>query len=37
MAKTPTPVVDVGEDYKYGFHDPEAYAFKGQRGLNTAE
>lgn len=33
MATSP---VDVGiGDYKYGFHDPEDYAFKGKRGLSA--
>lgn len=32
MASTP---VDVGiGEYKYGFHDPESYAFKSQKGLS---
>jgi len=30
MATSP---VDIGE-YKYGFSDPESYAFKGQRGIS---
>ncbi len=31
---TATQVVDK-EDYKYGFHDPEQYTFKIERGLNA--
>src|ERR687885_77336 len=27
-------VAQIGNDYKYGFHDPENYVFKSQRGLN---
>jgi Fe-S cluster assembly protein SufB len=26
-------VAGIGNDYKYGFHDPENYIFKSQRGL----
>jgi Fe-S cluster assembly protein SufB len=26
-------VAQIGEDYKYGFHDPENYVFKSKRGL----
>src|SRR5947208_640809 len=34
MSKTETQVVaGIGNDYKYGFHDPENYVFKSQRGL----
>jgi Fe-S cluster assembly protein SufB len=34
MATTETQVVsEIGSDYKYGFHDPEQYVFKSQRGL----
>ena len=25
---------DLSKDYKYGFSDPEQYAFKSSRGLN---
>jgi Fe-S cluster assembly protein SufB len=28
-------VAGIGEDYKYGFHDPENYFFKSQRGLSS--
>ena len=35
MAASETQVVaDLGNDYKYGFHDPEEYFFKSGRGLN---
>ena len=35
MATTETQVVaELGNDYKYGFHDPEEYFFKSGRGLN---
>jgi Fe-S cluster assembly protein SufB len=27
-------VAQIGEDYKYGFHDPENYVFKSKRGLS---
>src|SRR5579884_2625562 len=27
-------VAQIGNDYKYGFHDPENYVFKSQRGLS---
>jgi Fe-S cluster assembly protein SufB len=27
-------VAELGNDYKYGFHDPEEYFFKSGRGLN---
>src|SRR5438105_9953502 len=27
-------VAEIGNDYKYGFHDPENYVFKSQRGLS---
>jgi Fe-S cluster assembly protein SufB len=33
--KTPTPVIDIGDDYKYGFHDKATYAFKGKRGVSA--
>jgi Fe-S cluster assembly protein SufB len=34
MSKTESQVVaGIGNDYKYGFHDPENYIFKSQRGL----
>jgi Fe-S cluster assembly protein SufB len=34
VSKTETQVVaGIGNDYKYGFHDPENYVFKSQRGL----
>jgi Fe-S cluster assembly protein SufB len=34
MATTENQVVaEIGSDYKYGFHDPEQYVFKSQRGL----
>src|SRR5438105_15611689 len=29
-------VAEIGNDYKYGFHDPENYVFKSQRGLSQA-
>jgi Fe-S cluster assembly protein SufB len=29
-------VEDLKKDYKYGFHDPDQYSFKSQRGLNRA-
>ena len=32
---THKPSVDVGGDYQYGFHDPEAYVFKAKPGLNA--
>jgi Fe-S cluster assembly protein SufB len=32
MATAPT--LDVGQDYKYGFHDPENYVFKARKGLD---
>jgi len=36
MATTETQVVaELGNDYKYGFHDPEEYFFKSGRGLNA--
>src|SRR5262249_40644988 len=32
--KTETQVVaEIGQDYKYGFSDPENYVFKSERGL----
>src|SRR5215472_6970683 len=35
MSKPETQVVaEIGNDYKYGFHDPENYVFKSQRGLS---
>jgi Fe-S cluster assembly protein SufB len=35
MAISETQVVaELGNDYKYGFHDPEEYFFKSGRGLN---
>ena len=35
MATSETQVVaELGNDYKYGFHDPEEYFFKSGRGLN---
>jgi Fe-S cluster assembly protein SufB len=35
VATTETQVVaELGNDYKYGFHDPEEYFFKSGRGLN---
>ena len=37
MATPETQVVaEIGSDYgrKYGFHDPEDYFFKSQRGLS---
>jgi Fe-S cluster assembly protein SufB len=35
MATTETQVVaELGNDYKFGFHDPEEYFFKSGRGLN---
>ena len=27
-------VAEIGNDYKFGFHDPENYFFKSQRGLS---
>jgi Fe-S cluster assembly protein SufB len=34
MATPETQVVaEIGNDYKFGFHDPENYFFKSQRGL----
>jgi Fe-S cluster assembly protein SufB len=27
-------VAEIGEEYRYGFHDPEEYFFKSGRGLN---
>ncbi|MGH9390425.1 MAG: Fe-S cluster assembly protein SufB, partial [Vicinamibacteria bacterium] len=27
-------VAEIGDEYKYGFHDPENYVFKSQRGLS---
>jgi Fe-S cluster assembly protein SufB len=27
-------VAEIGEDYRYGFHDPENYVFKSERGLS---
>src|SRR5262245_40650655 len=35
MAATPETeiVAGIGNDYKYGFHDPENYVFKSERGL----
>src|ERR687892_1072449 len=34
MATTETQVVgEIGNEYRYGFHDPEDYFFKSQRGL----
>jgi Fe-S cluster assembly protein SufB len=35
MAVTPETeiVAGIGNDYKYGFHDPENYVFKSERGL----
>ena len=35
MATTETEVVaGIGNEYKYGFHDPEDYFFKSGRGLS---
>jgi Fe-S cluster assembly protein SufB len=35
MATSETEVVaEIGGEYKYGFHDPENYFFKSQRGLS---
>jgi Fe-S cluster assembly protein SufB len=36
MAATPETeiVAEIGNDYKYGFHDPENYFFKSGRGLS---
>ncbi|HEY3070321.1 MAG TPA: Fe-S cluster assembly protein SufB [Gaiellaceae bacterium] len=35
MAASETQVVaEIGNDYKFGFHDPEEYFFKSGRGLN---
>jgi Fe-S cluster assembly protein SufB len=36
MAATPETeiVAEIGNDYKYGFHDPENYVFKSERGLS---
>ena len=35
MATPETQVVaEIGNDYKFGFHDPENYFFKSQRGLS---
>jgi Fe-S cluster assembly protein SufB len=35
VATSETQVVaELGNDYKYGFHDPEEYFFKSGRGLN---
>jgi Fe-S cluster assembly protein SufB len=35
MATSETQVVaELGNEYKYGFHDPEEYFFKSGRGLN---
>lgn len=35
MSTSETEVVaGIGSDYKYGFHDPEDYVFKSQRGLS---
>ncbi|MFL6015682.1 MAG: Fe-S cluster assembly protein SufB, partial [Gaiellaceae bacterium] len=35
MTQTETEVVaQIGSDYKYGFSDPENYAFKSKRGLS---
>jgi Fe-S cluster assembly protein SufB len=36
MAATPETeiVAGIGNDYKYGFHDPENYVFKSERGLS---
>ena len=35
MATSETQVVaEIGNDYKFGFHDPEEYFFKSGRGLN---
>jgi Fe-S cluster assembly protein SufB len=35
VAASETQVVaELGNDYKYGFHDPEEYFFKSGRGLN---
>jgi len=35
VSKTETQVVaGIGNDYKYGFSDPENYVFKSQRGLS---
>jgi Fe-S cluster assembly protein SufB len=34
MATSETQVVaEIGKEYRYGFHDPENYFFKSQRGL----
>jgi Fe-S cluster assembly protein SufB len=34
MAASETQVVaEIGKEYRYGFHDPENYFFKSQRGL----
>jgi Fe-S cluster assembly protein SufB len=37
VAATPETeiVAGIGNDYKYGFHDPENYVFKSERGLST--
>ena len=33
MATTETQVVgEIGNDYKFGFHDPENYFFKSSEG-----
>jgi len=35
MATPETQVVaEIGNDYKFGFHDPENYFFKSKRGLS---
>jgi Fe-S cluster assembly protein SufB len=36
MTDKPTPVIDIDDDYKYGFHDTATYAFKGKRGVSAA-
>ncbi|HSE82481.1 MAG TPA: hypothetical protein VLA87_12465, partial [Gaiellaceae bacterium] len=35
MATSETQVVaEIGNEYRYGFHDPENYFFKSQKGLS---
>ena len=35
MATSETEVVaGIGNEYRYGFHDPENYFFKSQKGLS---
>jgi len=39
MTPTPQPrPTDIGQDYerKFGFHDPEHYVFKSEKGLTRA-